>query len=162
MQAISRTRLYKILSGMKSRCCNPNDKHYKWYGGKGITVCEEWSGENGVQMFIEWALNNGYEENLSIDRINSDGNYEPSNCRWVTVSTNSSLAHPSQNHSDTKGTSMTLRGLRNQTGLSQKKFGDYFGIPLRTIQNWEAGVSECNKYIIDLLEYKLRNEGKIQ
>ncbi len=57
---------------------------------------------------------------------------------------------------------MTIKELREQTGLSQQKYGDYFGIPRRTIQNWEMGVNECNKYIIDLLEYKLKNEGKIK
>ena len=157
MDAISKTRLYKIFSGMKNRCYNPNNQHYKWYGGKGVTVCDEWLGEKGVQSFIEWALNNGYEENLSIDRIDPSGNYEPSNCRWVTMSENSSIAHRTENTVYTN-----LRELREQTGLSQKKFGDYFGIPLRTIQNWELGVSECNKYIIDLMEYKLKNESVIE
>lgn len=57
---------------------------------------------------------------------------------------------------------MTVKELRKQTGLSQQKFGDYFGIPLRTIQNWELGARECNQYIIDLLEYKLKNEGVIK
>ena len=56
---------------------------------------------------------------------------------------------------------MTVKELRTKTGLSQKKFGDYFGIPLRTIQNWEAGVSECNKYIIDLMIFRLKSEGMI-
>jgi DNA-binding transcriptional regulator YiaG len=57
---------------------------------------------------------------------------------------------------------MTVKELREQTGLSQQKFGDYFKIPRRTIQNWEIGVSECNQYIIDLMVYKLKNEGKIK
>ena len=57
---------------------------------------------------------------------------------------------------------MTIKELREKTGLSQQKFGDYFGIPLRTIQNWEMGTRKCNQYILDLLEYKLRNEGKIE
>ena len=57
---------------------------------------------------------------------------------------------------------MTIKELRKLTGLSQQKFGDYFGIPKRTIQNWEAGVSECNPYIIELMVYKLKHEGLIQ
>ncbi len=57
---------------------------------------------------------------------------------------------------------MTIKELREQTGLSQKAFGEYFGIPRRTVQNWETGANECNQYIIDLMEYKLRNEGKIE
>ena len=90
---LSKTRLYSIYSGIKQRCYNPNNQHYKWYGEKGITLCNEWSNENGLQNFIEWSLNNGYEENLSIDRINPDKNYSPDNCRWVTPSVNSMFAH---------------------------------------------------------------------
>ena len=56
---------------------------------------------------------------------------------------------------------MTVKELREQTGLSQQKFGEYFGIPYRTIQNWEAGKNECSQYILDMMEYKLRNEGII-
>lgn len=57
---------------------------------------------------------------------------------------------------------MTIKELREQTGLSQQKFGDYFKIPLRTIQNWELGQRECNEYILELIEYKLKNEGMIK
>ena len=57
---------------------------------------------------------------------------------------------------------MTIKELRKQTGLSQQKFGDYLKIPLRTIQNWENGVRGCNDYIIELIEYKLKNEGMIK
>ena len=90
---VSKTRLYAIFSGMKQRCYNPRNQHYKWYGAKGITLCEEWMGENGVSRFMEWALSNGYEEHLSIDRIDSDGPYSPQNCRWVTSAENISRAH---------------------------------------------------------------------
>lgn len=57
---------------------------------------------------------------------------------------------------------MTIKELREKTGLSQQKFGDYFGIPRRTIQNWEMGTSECNQYIVEMMEYKLKNEGLIE
>lgn len=80
------TRLYSIWSGIKRRCYNQHDKSYqKWYGSKGIMMCDEW--KNNFISFRDWSISNGYAEGLTIDRINSDGNYEPSNCRWVTPRT---------------------------------------------------------------------------
>lgn len=80
---MTETRLYRTWCGMKNRCYNPNYKGYKNYGGRGITICSEWLCD--FQAFYDWAMANGYAENLQIDRINVDGNYEPSNCRWVTT-----------------------------------------------------------------------------
>lgn len=77
-----KTRIYSIWHGMKQRCLNSNNSAYKFYGAKGITVCEEW---HHFESFYEWSMKNGYDETFSIDRIDCAGNYEPSNCRWVTM-----------------------------------------------------------------------------
>lgn len=76
------TKLYKVWNSMKGRCFNTNHRAYKNYGGRGITVCDEW--KDDFLCFYNWSMANGYQEGLSIDRENNDGNYEPSNCRWTT------------------------------------------------------------------------------
>lgn len=93
---LKKERLHGVWLGMRNRCFNAKGQDYKYYGGRGISVCEEW---NSYQSFREWAYSSGYDENApygecTLDRINPDGNYEPSNCRWITIQEQQRNKHP--------------------------------------------------------------------
>lgn len=93
----SHSRVYRCWIDMKSRCLNKNSCNYKYYGARGITVCKEWLDD--FMNFYNWSMENGYADNLTIDRIDNDGNYEPSNCRW----TSKSVQNMSMRHKNTSG-----------------------------------------------------------
>jgi hypothetical protein len=86
-------RIARIYWSMINRCHNPNYKNYKWYGAKGISVCDEW--RQNSKVFYDWALANGYHKNLELDREINTGNYSPDNCRWITHAEN--MRNTSQN-----------------------------------------------------------------
>lgn len=81
----SATPLYRVWATMRGRCMNPNHTSYKNYGARGISVCNEW---DEYESFRDWANSNGYKKGLAIDRIDSNGNYTPENCRWITQAEN--------------------------------------------------------------------------
>lgn len=83
IHGLSNSKIRYIHHNMFNRCNNKNCDKYEYYGGRGITICEEWK---DLECFADWCINNGYKEGLQLDRINNDGNYEPNNCRFVTKS----------------------------------------------------------------------------
>lgn len=112
----SRTRLYKIWQNMKNRCLNSNVKGFVNYGGRGIKICDDWM---DYWKFKDWAINNGYTNNLTIERINVNGNYCPENCKWITLSEQTLNKRNSVLY-DYKGKTITLVELSKITGLKYK------------------------------------------
>ncbi|OPY84201.1 MAG: hypothetical protein A4E65_00339 [Syntrophorhabdus sp. PtaU1.Bin153] len=109
--------VYKAFYRMKDRCSNPHNKSFSRYGGRGITVCSEWS---DVATFAAWALASGWKQGLTLDRVDPNGNYEPSNCRWI------SLEAQQRNRTNTKkviweGNEVALTVLCEQKGIDYKK-----------------------------------------
>lgn len=101
----SHRHLRSIWKGIIQRCLNPNHPEYGRYGGRGITVCKEWIGNS--RSFIKWGLENGYEIGLSVDRVDNDGNYEPSNCTFISRSENAKKKRTSL-YLTAEGKTMTL------------------------------------------------------
>ena len=116
---MSRTRIYKIYRQMKARCYSPKKDNYGDYGGRGIRICDEWLGENGFDNFLKWSTENGYDDDLEIDRIDNDGNYEPCNCRWVTKKINMRNRRASRYIENTPWGRITI------AELSERINGDY-------------------------------------
>lgn len=124
LTGMSHTRIYLCWARMKGRCLNPNNKDYKHYGGRGITICDEWLDvEFGFTNFYYWAMENGYTDELTIDRIDVNGNYESSNCRWATI-----LEQRNNMRSNVvltyKGKSMNLKQWSNYLGIGYSAICD--------------------------------------
>lgn len=112
------TRVYAIWRNMLQRCGNPKNTHYKWYGGKGVTVCEEWKTSDG---FIEWAKISGYTDTLTLDRIDGSLGYTPGNCRWVT--------RKAQSHNMRSNRMVTINGVTKDV----VQWSEYSGINKNTL-----------------------------
>lgn len=109
------TRLYMIWKHIRQRCLDENCKSYARYGGRGIKLCEEWL--NSFNTFYDWAMANGYRDDLTIDRINVNGNYCPENCRWATRKTQGNNKRNNHNIAY-KGKTQTLSQWCEELGLS--------------------------------------------
>ena len=140
------TRLYNTWTNMKDRTLNPKYIQYNDYGGRGITICEEW--KNDFMSFYNWAMSNGYEENkgLSIDRIDNDGNYKPSNCRWTTQTIQSRNQRIKKNNtSGYKGVSFKkdINKYSSRIHYNSRTFN------LGSYKTAEEGATAYNNYIIE-------------
>lgn len=121
------TRLYSIWECVIQRCCNNNYTYYKNYGGRGIAVCSEW--RNDFMSFYNWAVANGYKEFLTLDRIDNDSNYEPSNCRWITMKQQARNRRSNRNYT-INGEKHCLSEWCEILGLNYKRVGS------RLRRNW--------------------------
>lgn len=143
----TRTQLHQVWQSIKRRCYDKNNNRYYAYGGRGIKVCDEWLGDNGYVNFRNWALQNGYKEEklpngrneLTIDRIDVNGNYEPSNCRWVDNFV--------QANNTTKNRYITY----NNETHSLKEWSRILNVPYHRIQyrtlhgmSFEDAIKDCN------------------
>lgn len=108
-------RLYRIWQAMLNRCRNKNAANYKYYGGIGISVCNEWE---SYPNFEKWALKNGYNDGLTIDRIDENGNYEPSNCRWASMLEQNNLHKRNVYKLNLDGDTVSLKVFCDRVGLS--------------------------------------------
>lgn len=116
--------LYNSWTNMKQRCLNPKSPKYYRYGGRNIKICEEWL---NFANFAEWALSNGWKKGLSIDRIDNNKNYEPSNCRWVTIRENS------QKSSRIKLNYKKAENIRKRCSEDRKVLAEEFNVSVKTI-----------------------------
>lgn len=129
----SHDRLYNVWANMKSRCYNPKNTHYKSYGGRGITICDEWV--DSFSTFKKWAMENGYNYDAqhgqcTIDRIDVNGNYEPSNCRWTDTIVQANNRRPRPKHA--YGQKVEYGGM-SFTSISE--LADHYDISVRKIYN---------------------------
>lgn len=142
---MSRDRLYTIWADMKDRCNNPKSGRYEYYGGRGITVCDEWCASDGFISFRDWALSNNYSDKLTIDRIDNNKGYSPDNCRWATVK--EQALNTSRNHRITfNGKTLTISEWAEEFGFNRNSLAGYIRYHSNT-----KGVTEVdafNNYVL--------------
>lgn len=144
-------RIYDCYKSMIDRCTRLKNIAYHNYGGRGISVCPEW--KNSFKCFYEWAMNNGYADNLTIDRIDSDKNYEPSNCRWITKSENTARSNTEKPRNLSKNTYIITSddGFYLETNNIAKFVRDYIGVNTHSISCY------IRKIVKEKIEVKYKN-----
>ena len=139
------TRIYRIWQAMKSRCLNSKSCNYKYYGGRGVTVCDEWMRD--VNAFYEWSINNGYADDLTIDRIDVNGNYHPGNCRWVTMKEQCNKNKTNIYQIDLHGEKYSLRDFVDIIGESYPKILTRLQRGKTTISELEDEYGACGIFL---------------
>lgn len=153
----SSPKLYNVWRNIKYRCNCKTCKMYKHYGGRGIKLCNEWS--NNYESFYNWSMNNGYQEGLSIDRINVNGDYEPSNCRWATQEEQAN--NTTKNiYIDYKGNKKTISQIAKENGFRPSMLYYRLSKGLSVEEALELGKVKAGynvqKYIYNNKEYTLK------
>ena len=133
-----------VWCGMKERCNNPNSENYKWYGGRGIRVCEEWN--NNFYSFYTWAINNGWEKGLELDRLDNMKDYCPENCKWVT--------HKQQCRNRRSNVFIKINGI----SLLMCEWEERFNLRKKSLTKMKYRHGE--EYMINHIKGLLENEGK--
>lgn len=133
------SRLYNIWRDMKSRCQNPKNIGYHLYGGRGIRVCEEWQ---SFEPFYEWAKRAGYEDSLTLDREDTNGDYGPTNCRWAT---------PHEQQTNKRNTVFITAAGRTQALVD---WADELGVPRTGLYSRRRIAGRVESYIESLLTAK--------
>ncbi|AGY48563.1 HNH endonuclease [Bacillus phage Spock] len=158
---LSNTKLYRVYWGMISRVKYPSGDRYESYGGRGISICDEWlAKDNGFITFYNWATSNGYEEGLTLDRIDVDGDYTPSNCRWIS--------NEEQQKNRTNNRLMTLNGVtKTITEWSESLGGKHTLVQGRLDLGWSEEDAltkpvtdmKSNQYGVKLVEHQGKKQS---
>lgn len=131
-------RLYRLWSHMKERCNNPQSRYFHRYGARGIKVCPEWADD--FQAFYDWAMSHGYADNLTIDRIDNDGDYTPENCRWATKKI--------QNNNTSKNVTYTVNGITR----TQRGWEEALALPRGKLWKIKRAGKNVETFIMDRME----------
>lgn len=120
--------LWKVWRNIKTRCYNKKNNQFKDYGGRGIYICDEW--RNDFKVFYDWGIANGWGKALTIDRVKNDGNYEPSNCRFVTRKTNN---RNKRSNKLTQKRAEHIRLLRSYSGRTFQNIANLYGVSKQVV-----------------------------